>query len=129
MLINLACSFMLLTQIYINYFYAPQSIIYIKIIFLELFCSSMSIQVLLSMGTFGWLENSEIVVVLEIEIAMVQPNANLLFRNSENNCCSAISRGRWNSAVFLNSLLLFQTNNPNNIPIIRNSITFLLSSL
>jgi hypothetical protein len=40
---------------------------------------------------FGWNENSG------IEITTVQPNANLLFQNSENNYCSAIPKGRWNS--------------------------------
>jgi hypothetical protein len=48
-------------------------------------------------GMFGWHENSGIAAVFRIEIATVQPNANLLFRNSENNYYSAIPRGRWNS--------------------------------
>jgi hypothetical protein len=49
---------------------------------------------LVYMGMFGWHENSEIVIVFIIEIITVQSNANLLFRNSENRCCSAILRGR-----------------------------------
>jgi hypothetical protein len=75
-------------------------------------------------GMFGWHENRRIVVVLRIGIITVQPNANLLFRNSENSCCSAIPRGRWNNCC---SSQLFITI-PNNIPTIQNSITFLLSS-
>jgi hypothetical protein len=41
---------------------------------------------------FGWHENSGIAVVLRIGIITVQPNTNLLFRNSENGCCYAIPR-------------------------------------
>jgi hypothetical protein len=77
---------------------------------------------------FGWHENSRIAAVFRIEIVTVQPNTNLLFWNSENSCCSAISRGDEIAAILLNSPLLFQINNPNNILIIRNNITFLLFS-
>jgi hypothetical protein len=48
-------------------------------------------------GMFGWHKNIGITVVFGIEIVMVQINVNLLFRNSENSCCSAISRRRWNN--------------------------------
>jgi hypothetical protein len=34
---------------------------------------------------FGWVRNSRITAVLGIEIAVVHPNANLLYQNSENN--------------------------------------------
>jgi hypothetical protein len=40
--------------------------------------------------SFGWHKNSKIVIVLEIKIAVLYPNANLLFRNSENSCFSVI---------------------------------------
>jgi hypothetical protein len=43
------------------------------------------------------------------KIVTVQSNINILFRNSENNCCSAISRGDKITVIFLNSLILFQT--------------------
>jgi hypothetical protein len=45
-------------------------------------------------GKFGWHENNRIVVVFIIAIVTVQPNANLLFRNSENSYYSAILKGR-----------------------------------
>jgi hypothetical protein len=41
-------------------------------------------------GMFGWARNSRIDDVLRIKITVVYPNTNLLFRNSENNCYSAI---------------------------------------
>jgi hypothetical protein len=41
-------------------------------------------------GMFGSAKNSIIAAVLRIEIVIVYPNANLLFRNYENNCYSAI---------------------------------------
>jgi hypothetical protein len=41
-------------------------------------------------GMFGWVRSNRIVVVLEIEIIVVYPNVNLLFRDSENSCYSAI---------------------------------------
>jgi hypothetical protein len=77
---------------------------------------------------FVWHENSRIAVVLRIEIVTVQPNVNMLFRNSENNYYSAIPRGDIIIVILLNSPFLFQTNNPNNISIIQNNIIFLLSS-
>jgi hypothetical protein len=43
---------------------------------------------------FGWVRNSRIATVLGIGITVVHPNANPLFRNSENNCYSAIPWGR-----------------------------------
>jgi hypothetical protein len=41
--------------------------------------------ILYTKGMFGWYENSRIVAVFGIRITTVQPNANLLFRNSENS--------------------------------------------
>jgi hypothetical protein len=40
--------------------------------------------------TFGWHENSGIDIIFRIKIITVQLNVNLLFRNSENSCYSAI---------------------------------------
>jgi hypothetical protein len=76
---------------------------------------------------FGWVRNSRIAVVLEIRIIVVHLNTNLIFRNSENNYYYAISREGEITVVILNSPLLFQINNPNNIFIIQNSITFYYS--
>jgi hypothetical protein len=63
------------------------------------------------MGMFGWVMNSRIAAVLriKIEITIVHPNANSLFRNSKNNCYSAIRWGDEILVVILNSPLLFQT--------------------
>jgi hypothetical protein len=38
------------------------------------------------MGLFGWVRNNRIVVIFEIKIIVIHSNANLLFRNNENNC-------------------------------------------
>jgi hypothetical protein len=75
---------------------------------------------------FGLFGNSIIAIVLKIEIVMVHPNTNLLFRNNENNYYSVVLRESWNIYCFLNSPLLLQIYNSNNIFIIWNGITFLL---
>jgi hypothetical protein len=67
---------------------------------------------------FGWYKNNEIAAVLGIKIVTVQSNTNSLFRNSKNSYYSAIPKGDEIIIVLLNFPLLFQTNNPNNIPII-----------
>jgi hypothetical protein len=76
---------------------------------------------------FGWARNSIMTVVFEIEIAVVYPNTNLLFRNSEITAILLFRDGDGITIVLLNSSLLFQINNPNNISTIRNNITILLS--
>jgi hypothetical protein len=71
----------------------------------------------------GWARNSRIVVIFRIKIVIVHPNANLFFRNNENSYYFTIPLfhgGNKIAVVLLNSSLLFQTNNQNNISTIRN---------
>jgi hypothetical protein len=81
-----------------------------------------------SKGMFRWVTNSRIIIVLKIEIKLcIQMQI----------CCSGAVKIATIillcvedeiTAIILNSPLLFPINNPNNIFIIQNNITFLLFS-
>jgi hypothetical protein len=70
---------------------------------------------------------SRIAEILRIKIATVHPNTNLLCPNSKYSYYLLFQREDKIITIFLNSSLLFQIYNSNNIFTIQNIIIFLLS--
>jgi hypothetical protein len=64
---------------------------------------------------FGWARNSRIVIIFGIKITVVYPNINLLFRTVRITVILLFYGEDKIAVIFINTSLLFSTNNPNNI--------------